>query len=52
MSLRTNNPKIPVGITFDPDVYQAFEERPFLKRSAYVNNAVRKALIAEGMLEA
>lgn len=40
------------GISIDLDVYEVLTEDPLLNRSAFINYAVRKELVALGILEA
>jgi hypothetical protein len=44
--------KVASGISLDEDVYEVFVEHPHLKRSAWMNYAIRKVMIEEGILKA
>ena len=40
------------GLSLDIDIFQVLVEQPHLNRSAWINDIVRKEMIAQGMLEA
>jgi len=43
--------KVTTGITLDTDIYEIFKQNHLVNRSGWINDVVRKELIAQGMLK-
>jgi hypothetical protein len=43
--------KAKTGVTLDKDIFQVFLDNPYMKRSKWINDTVRKEMISQGMLK-
>jgi hypothetical protein len=44
--------KITTGISLDHDIYEVLKSNPYTNKSALMNDLIRQAMVARGMIEA